>query len=318
MLILALFAAGALSARAADTRLIVSGDPAAAVARLSGAIGVPADQIKAVPLSDALPGGLEAVVGPGRLEACSAPATTTDDLRVAVEAAERHLAYVELDQAAIRLDAAARLLECLSEPLDPRLAARISFLRGIVDHSRGDATAEEADFRQAFAYQPDLKWDDNYPPDAITLFDLAATPSAAPGHLVVVPSPSALFIDGIGATAAGLAVPAGVHVVQYGEPLTSRRVFVDPGGAVALIRLQSVPTDAVKAWSADPSLHEDLGIVLSAAFGTGAVVYIDDGASTWQTTTGSSDWTAIAGLATLPPGTAPPEAPKKAKKPKKP
>lgn len=283
-------------AMAGDNRLVVAGDPELARARLAGGASLPPDQIRALTLAESLPKQPLVLVGPGKLDACAGKPSTNAEIREAADSAEKLVAYVEFDQALGELDIASSKLGCLGEPADGALAARVYFLQGVVAHGRGDSASADAAFRLALAFKPDLRWDENFPPDAVPLFEAAKVGSAAPTHLAVVPAPAAVWVDGRTQPGGGVDVSPGVHLVQFGEPLVTWRVYVDPGSSVGLVRPSSVPADAA-LWSKDLAKRSDLGFVLGAAFGTGQVIYVDDTETTWATTSGVGDWVAVAGAA---------------------
>ena len=77
--------------------------------------------------------------------------------------------YMELDKASGALSEAKASLGCLSEPVDPALAARIGFLQGVVSVELGDKAKAWEQFSFAARFAPELQWDAQFPKDGEAL-----------------------------------------------------------------------------------------------------------------------------------------------------
>lgn len=292
-----LWVATLASAWAGDVLMVSArSDVADAVARVAAAEHVPATDVSVLSITANLPAQDWVLVGSGRADVCATTPATLAELRAAIESAETHIAYLQRDEAVTKLDAASQRVPCLNEPLDANLAARLYYLRGVVAHGAGDSPSAEAAFRQAFAFQPSLKWDPNFPPDAVPLFESSSI-TGKPSPLSLVPAPPAMWIDGHMATGS-VDIAPGVHIVQFGEPLITIRVVADAGSPLAIVRPKLVPANAA-SWASEPARREALSAVMAAAFGSGKTVYVDDGSTIWRAVTGPSEWSALAAPAAV-------------------
>jgi hypothetical protein len=296
-----------IDARAADPGappalvIVADADPGPAIARASAALGVPASSISAKRLSDVLPMSQPVVIIGGKPEECTrSGSSTAAATHAALAAAESSVAYVEYDKAVGQLDEAAGDLRCLSEPADKATVSRIAYLRGVVLAAQGNAVQAQLAFAEARAADAAMKWDDDFAPDAIGLFEGAAAPGTA--TILVSPATAAAWVDGVPLTGA-LSVPAGTHLVQLGDPFETLQVRVDGGATLAFVRPAGVSSEILHHVE-DPAKQAEIAAILAAAVGEGTTVYVDDGQRVWKTTSGDAHFTALAGggtpVATLP------------------
>lgn len=254
-------------------------DPAEALGRVAEATGIPLSELEPVAADALLPSAPFLLVGGGRADGCSGPLTSMADVRDPLDKAESAVAYLDFDGALPRLQQAADALSCLGEPVDASAASRIYYLRGIVAHGTGDGASAEAAFRQAHAYASGLKWDANFAPDALPLFEAAAVAEGAAGRFAVVPRQSALWIDGDSHAGTAEVLP-GAHLVQFGNPVATWRVFVGAGTELRMVVPGLVTAEAI-AWVDDPTRHGDLEAIVDAAR-PGGMVYFVHGEDVWR------------------------------------
>ena len=208
--------------------------------------------------------------GGGELSWCEGAPTDLAGLQSSVEAAEKSLAYMEYEAAATSLGAAIEGMACLTEPVDPSLAARAHYLQGITAHRSGFAEAATESFQQAFAFDPDLTWDDSYPPKAKTLFDVAKASSAEPVAVTVVPR-AALVVDGHKING-DLSLAPGRHLLQVGPNTATLELY--PGTSPRLV----LPGALKAPETFDEGARTTLGIVL----GQDGLYVVDEHIWTWD------------------------------------
>lgn len=215
----------------------------------------------------------------GALEQCPgapvAPAVVTDALTKASAAID------DLDFSGAKpfLETAHAGLGCLDAPIDFTVAARVEYLRGVVDHFGGDLAGARAAYLLALTLDPATSWDPAFPPSARTEFDDAKKVSPTNRtSLAVIPRNLPIRIDGRTVTLNGgkVDVLEGSHIVQVGtdHPLTLRITFVGSGAGSLLVPAE-VPADASN-WAGDPELGSDLAR-LAAVYAPGVNVYAVSG-----------------------------------------
>jgi hypothetical protein len=288
----------ALIALAHADPVVHAEDPEAARARVAAAAKVDPSALEPVALATLAarpPIGL----GEARVIPCSDVRTRNADVAAHLTEAEGAYLYMESDKATTALGLANNALNCLSEPLDPALASRVWYLRGLVAFAANDAPSAEAHFYRARVFTPGLAWDEDFAPAARPLFEKTAVQLkvAEPAWLDLVPAPPAgqLRIDGrvLDAPAGRLAIPRGPHLVQLGAdpPIT---LSVDLRGDGTLVVPELLPKDAV-TWAGDPLHRDALSDTLAGTLQRDANVYVTDGAAVWHVHAGRDDWSQIAG-----------------------
>ena len=182
--------------------------------------------------------------GGGALSWCGSSPVAADAVRARLAQAETSIAYMEFQAAATTLDAAIADLVCLVEPLDGALAARLHFLDGLVAHRTGALDEATAAFLRAFDFQPDLPWDETFPPKALSLFEQTrARWQALPRvDLALVPD-GEVRIDGRPTRAPALT--PGPHLVRLGQALAVLEVVPETSPELvipALLVADTAPT----------------------------------------------------------------------------
>jgi len=286
----------ALPARAADLVLYQGSDPGAAIAQVTREAHVDAGDLQASTLTALLQGRPSTLQDGGSVEVCAREPAIKADLAQSMSDAESAMAYLEYDKALKALDEATTVLGCLSTPAVPGDAGRLYYLRGLVYYFSKEEMAARAAWTQAHRFDPDLTWDDNFPPDGKPLFEKASQQADAqqPANLLLVPplDASSLWVDGRPAEAARdhLSLLPGDHLVQYGsaEAVTTVRVALDAGAHPTLVFPRAV-TDRDLSWV---STHKEdlLAKLLGATLGTDAPVYVIWGGRTYEGKAGSPDF----------------------------
>lgn len=154
---------------------------------------------------------------------------TTDNVALS-EGLDRALKALEAGEAEGFQDnvALARLsLECMAEPIRPKLAAGFHRLRGIVDYSAGDEGLAAAHFLAARRIEPDVGLP-VYPRE----HDIQTTwrriaPSESPSHLER-PDGGTHYVDGV---PDGPVDPRAIHILQVGSTTGSplELLILQPG-----------------------------------------------------------------------------------------
>ena len=169
-------------------------------------------------LIDLAPGTAPYVVGlPSPIRCTPTPASAVREGLENAEALFDHTAEAEADLEQARMD-----LECLGEPVDPDLAARVFFLGGFLAWRGGSNPTAEASFYRAMLFKPDLGWDTVRGGPVAPASFAAAQARLASGQkstLRVIPAVAAGFevrVDGLAVdTSAGtVTLREGIHLVQ--------------------------------------------------------------------------------------------------------
>ncbi len=136
--------------------------------------GVSPDQLRPVSIGELVARQRPVIIGAGSVSACSGDPTAMDEIRQAVDNASRAMAYVETEKAQAELGKGEAAMACLADPLDPAVAARLYYLKGLLAYRAGDKAATWAEYFRVLFMDPDLPWDDDYSPDSQAIFDLSA------------------------------------------------------------------------------------------------------------------------------------------------
>ncbi len=216
------------AALAADRVLDLDGDTdPAAVAQVLGAETAP-QPITATDLAQRP----ARVLGGGQLTWCTGAPAGLDDLAQAMEEAEGAMAYMEFEKAATTLGSALGQLQCLADPVDPEVAARLFYLRGIVAHRSGFADQAAKAFGIALVFQPELTWDDAFPPKALSVFQQARDQAASQETVAIDLVPAGeLTVDGRATST--LALVPGNHLLQLDGQTATLEVY--PGTSPTLV-----------------------------------------------------------------------------------
>ncbi|MDP6933477.1 MAG: hypothetical protein QGG40_11205 [Myxococcota bacterium] len=284
------------SAGAADRVIFLDDEPQVAVKRVQQVTGRSRDELVATRLSELLLARPPVVVGAGSTEVCQGTPSAQSGIKAGLERADSSMAYFEFVSALAHLDTAEKAIGCLTEPVEPQVAARIYYLRGIIFQSQGKEAAARSAFLQAHLFQPDLTWDEVFPPDARPLFDEAGAQAVreVPVTLHVVPSPEpgALQVNGKAANAEGgkLVLAPGRHLVQLGTTsMTTFRVNLEGGSGATLVVPAAIPPDAV-TWVRDDARRPALSQTLAAVLGENVLVYVTVHEGVWKGATATDAW----------------------------
>lgn len=262
----------------------------------------PPEDFYTVSLADLMLGRDPVAVGDdGEVTGCGDAPRSQEHLQKIVEQAQSHVDNLREGAARSALDVAAGTLVCLSDHVDPQLAARVFFLRGVTAHRDADLVAALAEFRQALIFHDSLEWDDAFSPDIKKSFDAAVESmvDAQEGHLQFVPHPGdgALWVDGHPRPASDgtVAVPAGRHLIQIYKPLAgsvvSGMVDVLPSQVMEIVVPHAVPADAL-GWASDRERWRDLSNLFLAVPSLRDVpdVYVVHRGGVWRGSAGGAVW----------------------------
>ena len=292
---LALWLALVPSALARDTVLHAE-DRNAARARVSQLIGVSEDDLSAASVRELFGPRPPALTGGGKTVVCTEAPSDGRAVGRLLDRAEGTVAYMDVEQALVELDAATQALGCLSEAVEPSVASRLFFLRGIILHADGKTDLAKRAFRQAHLFTPDLKWDDNFPPDGRDLFDAAGRvvdEQQVTLELVPPPEQGTVFVDGRPLEGATAHLPVGDHILQVGRgSFTTVSVHLQEGTEPVLV-LPANLDESVVTWPDDPALQPALAAALSVGLGAGSAVYITGGKRTWKHVVGQPGFTDV-------------------------
>ncbi len=242
------------------------------------------------------------LLGGGRVESCRGFPTTDLAVRDALDRADRAMAYVEMEKARAHLQVGQDAVRCLSVPVDPRRAAQLAFLRGVLADSDGEADTARLAFEEAQVLQPGMGWDMNFPPDAKPLFDEVTEARAALEpisiRLVPVPDDGQVWLDGerVALTDGKLSVTPGPHLIQMpGVQLITLYLQIrapDDGVEPVLVVPAAMPMAGVR-WVSDESLRPDLDLVLSTLYDPTSTVYISADGVLYSHVLGTEEWTEL-------------------------
>lgn len=175
-------------------------------------------------------------------EACP-PGRLTFELPPLIDASERALIDLRHDDALGLLSPVVEQLACVADPVDGATLARAVFLLGYARFLGGDRAGAQQAFGMAAVFDPEIAWDNDYPPEVQQTFNNAVlealrTRAGAVGFSEEFwRRTEVVRVDGH-AVPAGGAVLAGLHRIT----LPTR----DPGGVPVAIRFE--PGQVVNLW----------------------------------------------------------------------
>lgn len=191
-----------------------AGTPAEAIAAAVAGTGLPADQFEARPVSELLRASARAYGG-GTLRHCAGAPTRGPDLRAHAVRAEA--AWRDGDAAAAldQLDLGIAALGCLTERVEPGIAARMFLLRGGLFAMNGDMGAARAELQTALGLDPAATWAGSLPPDGAPLLDeVRAIAADAPVGVLPAARSAGPWLDGHAPGDDGFQVRPGLHLLQ--------------------------------------------------------------------------------------------------------
>lgn len=219
-------------------------DPAVLIPRLQAGFGedfeapiIVADQALDLGIG---PWGVSA---PGTLSGCDAEPITNGELEEATAKIEALILQTDYAEAQQKLTAAEGRLCAASELLSPAVLARIPFLHGVLLAYDGKTKDARAAFLKAVERQPEMTWDEGFPPLPREAFIEARTEAIKGSRTTMTLSaterPIPLYVDGV-------EVPVGKnevllvgeeHFVQGGDPraLSTAVLLTNAGRKLELV-----------------------------------------------------------------------------------
>ncbi len=224
--------------------VLYEGDPTAAVERSSDDAGLPVERLDPTRWSTLLADNtlwIEGAAFPAK--PCEAVDLAT--LQGRLEAAEGWFFSMVLDRAAEELDALLDGLCGLTEPVDPALAGRATYLRGVVAALDEKEAAAVAHFQRARDFEPELAWDATLQAEPLPAFQQVRAPTP-PARLVLDPhlDPRNVLVDGrpLVPVTGPHVVGEGVHLLQVVAPeVRTLRITVGSGAEVRIIDPLALP-----------------------------------------------------------------------------
>ena len=231
----------------------------------------------------------EARLKGGFATACMGGPATVEDIRVLVDEAEGDLTYMELDSAQLKLAHAMADELCLDVPVDAPLAARAHYLYGVAAVRAGDKPQAWESFQRALRYNPELVWDERFPPEGRATFDAArAELGSMQRQDFRVVGGSKVWVDGHPRDTLSQLTP-GPHTVQVGDELVTVLAELNAGMPGTLV-LPAGLVDADLAMAADAEGRDVLGAALHA-IGGAEVWYVSLPDALWKLDPASGEWT---------------------------
>jgi hypothetical protein len=307
---------------AAVPLVYAEGAPAELRAEVERATGLPPGQLEPVALS-ALLGRPPAMVGSGALRHCAGAPVRGPELRAAALRAEAAIGNGDAGQAQDQLDLALGAMGCLSERVEPPVAARIFMLRAEAQVRRADPEAARNELRTALAFQPEIAPLTSFSPEAAALLEAeraayfqCPSPSGCAGLLPVVVRPGARsagpWVDGVAAPAAEpLRLTPGLHLLQVASTAGLRSAWLTVEGPSALV-IPSAWRGAPLPGLADAAAAPELIDLLRAGLPQASLAYATAGGAIWLV-----DLAPDGGSVTTVVAPPPPAAPDKVEKPDK-
>ena len=290
VLLLSLVLSGTATAQTPSRVVLHAGDLPTALEKVQRDTGTQAALLDGRRPGSLLPGDKPIVAGKVRINRCGGkPATNAELHREIAAAAEMWLA-MDIKSADTRLAGALSRVVCLSEPLEPSMAARGAFLRGAILHALGDTPGAKSAFGVALRYRPELTFDADIPPDAAPLFKeaKAARESLAPATIQIVPGqPGALDLRVDGHSAAAkegkIALSSGTHLLQVVRPVSiTLEVTIEANTTTSLV-LPGMVKDEWATQIDDPARRADLlGLIRASSIGQSSVVFVPGKTGTWS------------------------------------
>ena len=103
--------------------------------------------------------------------ACSVYPRTIEDVKTSLSNVTSALNYMELDKADGHLLRVESDLRCLNEIVSSDLLSQVYFISGLTHYYRQDEAEAQAQWKQAYALNEELTWDDVYEPSGKSLFE---------------------------------------------------------------------------------------------------------------------------------------------------
>lgn len=257
------------------------------------------DAIQPISVVELLTGRPPVVLSGGRSATCAGRPVSNQELATLAADSEDDYWYQRVEGATDRLAALESAGVCLTERVDPATLARAWFVRGVLATQRKDRKTAYDSFRRALFFQPQLKWDPDFPPDGRELFQAAtdAVQSEPTAALEIRPRGAVAEISVDGQVYAveeqPLALQAGRHLVQLGAgPVLSLAVDT-PSGGHTLLLVPSAFATADLSWMEDEAWRADFAALLGLILGGEQPVLVDQRGRTWIGQSGAAPWTSV-------------------------
>ena len=292
----------------APARVVVRVDPlqvdAEILPLLQGSFGArfSADVLGVEPFLDQGAGSW-AVTAPASLVDCGADPVTVAELETALAQVERMMQSLEYGDAALRLTTIEERLCGATDPVPAAMLARIPYLQGIIRFYSQDAAAARVLFREAVERQPEMAWDDAFPPEPQQLFLTALSDAVRSSRTTLVVSteerPAPLLVNGreVPPDQAEVVLVGEQHLVQVGGEagrVTTLALSTGEAERVHLVGPERVRAGLAGIPDQDPVAFDAL-VAMAAARGYSEVLVLQQGASdeVWQYNDIVRSWTRV-------------------------
>jgi hypothetical protein len=212
------------------------------------------------------------VLGDARLRQCTLAPSKNRDIDTDYHRAAGAFAHLDSATTVEAADLAVAKLGCLTEPADPALVGKLFLLRGVMEAERNREAVAREELRSAWAFAPDQRWDDAYPPTAQAWFE-EERKAPVPFTLTLAPrasAPDGPWLDGHRLSEATASVGPGLHLAQFVVGTRTITTWVVVAGDALLVQ-PAAYTDKALAVLADDARRAELAPLLRATFPAGTV-----------------------------------------------
>ncbi len=245
----------------AEPTALASAEVAALLARMDPPVSLAAPPVH---LSTLLSVEQARVVGGTRAVYCEGRSLAASDLEDTLAKVQHLLDEVSLDEAEFLLTQLAEVHACYPPRPGDDALARESFLGGILAYYRGDTDTVRVQFRAALTRDPDLPWDDDYPPSAQQEFAAALLDVLRAESAMLVPDlppGTDVWVDGFAqdVDAGPITTRPGRHLIHVGIAdggYAGLEIELDPGASATLVTGEALSRP--DALSGDAALVVDL------------------------------------------------------------
>ncbi len=212
------------------------------------------------------------VLGDARIRQCTLAPSTNRDIDTEYHRAAGAFAHLDAATTIEAADLAVAKLGCLTEPADPVLVGKLFLLRGVMEADRNRESIAREELRTAWAFAPDQKWDDGYPPTAQPWFEEERT-AHMPFSLTLAPradAPNGPWLDGHPLPRGSASVGAGLHLVQFVIGTRTITTWVVVAGDSMVVQPAAYTEKALTVLP-DEARRDELAPLLRASFPAGTV-----------------------------------------------
>jgi hypothetical protein len=293
-----------LAAPAESAELVLYGPgetPSTASAKTALLAGrAPADLV-AHTLTGLVSGTDPAALGGATVQTCPGDTGSNAAIALILEKTASAVLFMEIETANAGLGAVLSMERCLTEVLDPAIISQVHYLRGMVAVGSGNQAEAWPEFLQAAILNPEIQWDENYPPDGKGAFTgaVAAVKAAAPISLrLLPPPPGKVWVDGKAAEdTANLSLVPGTHVIQVEQSeggLVTYTVSLPEGSDTSLVFADALTDEHISLVQSPDTRGLLEGLLTTHGQGNPAFVSLP-GQTLWQFDPGARTWSALAG-----------------------